>query len=250
MIRANLLILRKKRSVTGWAFVLTAGVMLAFYVYSAIARAADPAHHAAAGGLEHFQNAFTTLGLDFGTVAAILIRVEAGAGEAADGVFKELVVTGRSRLALFAARIPAAVIVTLAVFAAAMTISIVATFACAGGQPTPDAWLVLRSVGWVALSNTVVCVVAVGLGALIGSRPAALISFIAWQTIASRLLMDTSSLGAARHAVLDASLTKLMPGPHKGDAIVMTSITAILIIASWVIAAVVLGARRTVTRDA
>ena len=44
----------------------------------------------------------------FGPLAAILIGVEAGAGDASAGVFRDLVATGRSRLALFASRVPAA----------------------------------------------------------------------------------------------------------------------------------------------
>src|SRR5579859_3389973 len=162
MIAADLLKLTKKRSTTGWALLLTAGVMVAFYVYTLIAHATDPLHHGPAGGLDHFGNAFSTLGLDFGTIAAILIGVEAGAGEATDGTLKELVVTGRSRLALFGSRTPAALIVTWFVVMCAAAIATVATFAFAGGDPTPSASIVLQSWGWVLLSNSVVCVVAIG----------------------------------------------------------------------------------------
>ena len=181
MLMADLLKLRKKRSIAGWALALTVGVAVVFYAYALIAHATDPARHGPAGGLQHFNNAFSTFGLDFGTVAAILVGVEAGAGEIADGTLRELVVTGRSRLALFAARIPAAVLLTLAIAACGMAIAVAMTFAFAGGTSTPSGWLVVRAVAWVALANGVVCTVAVGLGALTGSRPAALIGLIAWQ---------------------------------------------------------------------
>ncbi|MBO0739766.1 MAG: hypothetical protein J2P48_25045, partial [Alphaproteobacteria bacterium] len=128
MIAADLLKLRKKRSVAGWALVLTAGISIVFYAYLVIAHATDPRHHGPAGGLLHFGNAISTLGLDFGTIAAILIGVEAGAGETADGTFRDLVVTGRSRLVLFVTRIPAALIVTLAVVASGLAIAILVTF--------------------------------------------------------------------------------------------------------------------------
>jgi ABC-type transport system involved in multi-copper enzyme maturation permease subunit len=249
MIRADLLKLRKKRTVTGWALVLTAGVMLVFYVYSVVKHAGDPSHYGPAGGLHHFSNAFTSLGLDFGTVAAILIGTEAGAGEVADRTLKELVVTGRSRLALFASRIPAAVILTAAVVTVAMAIATVLTFAFAGSGPTPDAALLLKSVGWVLLCNTVVCVVAVGLGAVTGSRPGTLIGLLAWQTVASRLLMDTTALGSARKSVLDAALTNLQPGPHSDRVVAMSSFTAVLVLAIWAAAATGLGAWRMQRRD-
>ena len=54
------------------------------------------------------------IALFFGPLAALLIGVEAGTGDAAAGVFRDLVVTGRSRLALFATRVPAALAVTVA----------------------------------------------------------------------------------------------------------------------------------------
>lgn len=249
MVAADVLKLRKKRSIAGWALALTAGVALVFYAYALIAHAAAPAQHGPSGGLRHFDNAFTTFGLDFGTVAAILIGVEAGAGEIADGTLRELVITGRARLALFAARIPAAVILTLAVAACAMAVAIVVTFAFADGTPTPGAWLVLRAVAWVALANSVVCIVAVGLGALTGSRPAVLIGLVAWQTIASRLLIDTTALGGARRAVLDAALAQLKPGPRAGRGVAMPAVTAALIAALWAAIAVTAGAWRSLTRD-
>ncbi|HLJ03302.1 MAG TPA: ABC transporter permease [Solirubrobacteraceae bacterium] len=250
MVAADLLKLRKKRTMTWWAFLLTVGVLIAFYAYTLIAHATDPLHHGPAGGLEHWGNAMSTLGLDFGTVAAIMIGVEAGAAEFADGTFKELVVTGRSRLALFASRIPAALIVTLCVAGCAVLITTAATFAFAGGDPTPSLSLVLQGAGWVLLSNAVVCVVAVGLGALMGSRSAALISLIAWQTIASRLLMQTSALGGARKSVLDAALTQLKPGPVGSRAVAMSSLLAVIVIALWALIAAGVGAWRTQTRDA
>jgi hypothetical protein len=249
MIGADVLKLGKKRSVTGWALALTTGVTLVFYAYALIAHASDPARHGPGGGLEHFNNAFTTFGLDFGTVAAILIGVEAGAGEIADGTLRDLVITGRSRLVLLAARIPAALILTFAIAACGMAIAISVTFTFADGAPTPSGWLVMRAVAWVALTNSVVCVVAVGVGALTGSRPAALIGLIAWQTIASRLLLDTTALGSARRAVLDAALAQLKPGPHAGRSVTMPALMAALIAAFWVVAAVAAAGARTLTRD-
>ena len=249
MIAADLLKLRKKRSVAGWALALTAGISIVFYAYLVIAHATDPHHYGPAGGLRHFTNAFSTLGLDFGTIAAILIGVEAGAGESADGIFRELVVTGRSRLALFATRIPAALIVTLVVVASGLAVATLVTFVFAGGAAIPSVWLVIRSVGWVLLANSIVCIVAVGVGALMGSRAAALISLIAWQTIATRLLLNTSALGGARKAVLDAALTQLKPGPHD-RGVVMSAVLAVVVIALWALVATALGAWRTATRDA
>ncbi len=53
MIAADVLKLRKRRSVTGWALVLTVGVSLVFYAYLVIAHATGPLHYGPAGGLRH-----------------------------------------------------------------------------------------------------------------------------------------------------------------------------------------------------
>lgn len=249
MVAADLLKLRKQRSVAGWALVLTAGIAIIYYAYLVIAHATDAQHHGPAGGLHHFANALSTLGLDFGTIAAILIGVEAGAGETADGTFRELVVTGRSRLTLFATRIPAALIATLVVVASALAVATLVTFLFAGGDPTPGTWMVVRGSAWVLLANSVVCVVAVGVGALMGSRGAALISLIAWQTIATRLLLNTHGLAGARKAVLDAAFIQLKPGPHE-HGVAMSALLAVVVIGLWAAIATSLGAWRTTSRDA
>ena len=83
------------------------------------------------------------LGLFMGPVAAILIGAEAGAGDVAAGVFRDNVLTGRPRTALFLARIPAALAVSLSVTAVGFAIGVVGTFAFAGGLSTPSASLIL-----------------------------------------------------------------------------------------------------------
>ena len=59
------------------------------------------------------------MALFFGPLAAILIGVEAGTADSSAGVFRDLVVTGRSRLALFASRVPAALALCWSVIIAA-----------------------------------------------------------------------------------------------------------------------------------
>src|ERR1700760_1099791 len=78
---------------------------------------------------------------------------EAGAGDLAAGVFRDNVLTGRSRLALFLARIPAALTVTLAVIGIGFAFGLAVTFTFAGGLPTPSGSLILESAGWLALAN-------------------------------------------------------------------------------------------------
>ena len=84
------------------------------------------------------------LALFFGPLAAIMIGTDAGAGDLAAGVFRDLVVTGRSRVALFAARVPAALGLCWLVMLVAYVVMVIGTYALASGTPTPGAALVIN----------------------------------------------------------------------------------------------------------
>ena len=108
MTGADFLKLRKKRSTMIWALVLALLPVVVFYAVNAVEHASN-ASHEAAGGIDSFHTGVRLLGgLFFGPLVAILIGVELGTTDSSAGVFRDLVVTGRSRLALFATRVPAA----------------------------------------------------------------------------------------------------------------------------------------------
>ncbi len=251
MIGAELLRLRKKRGFIALvALILVAPVVIALG-YDVIAHASNPVKHGPAGGLHNYTNLLAMLGLFMGPVAAILIGAEAGAGDLAAGVFRDNVVTGRSRTALFLARIPAALVVSLSVTAVGFLIGVAGTFAFAGGLATPSASLILESAGWLALANGVVCVIAIGLGSATGSRPGTITALVGWQLVLSPLLLRASSLGSIRRVLLDGALQFLSPGPANGAPTVAMSVAgALVVLALWMLVIPALGALRTQTRDA
>ena len=108
MFGADFLKLRRKRGILIWALVLALAPIVIFFMVMAIQHASNPAKYEPAGGASNFGDGLRVLALFFGPLAAILIGVEAGTSDASAGVFRDLVVTGRSRLALFASRVPAA----------------------------------------------------------------------------------------------------------------------------------------------
>jgi hypothetical protein len=251
MVWAELLRLRKKRGFMALVLAVVLGPMLIAVGYNAIEHVSDPSHHGPAGGLHHYGQLLDMLGVFMGPVAAVLIGAEAGAGDLAAGVFRDNVVTGRSRLALFLARIPAALAVTFAVIALGFAVAIATTFAFAGGLPTPSASLLLQSAGWLALANGVVCVVAVGVGSLTGSRPGTITALIAWELVLSPLLVQQASLGSLRNGLLDGVLLFLKPGPMSGaPTITMAVAVAVGVTIVWLAILPALGAWRMQTRDA
>ncbi len=249
MFSAEVLKLRRNRGLMAFAFLLTVGVMAFYFGYTAIRHAADSSVYGPAGGTDGFQHAVRMLGLYFGGLVAILLGTEAGTSDLSTGVFRDLVTTGRSRLALFAVRAPAAIAVSLTFTLAAFLVAVACAFQFAGGLATPSASLVFESLGWVALANAVLACLATGVGSLTGSRGLTLTAVIGWEVIVSQMLLNATSLGSLRDVLLPASLAHLAPIPT-GIPFSMSTGAAVAVIAGWAVVPTAVGAWRTRTRDA
>ncbi|MGH2895777.1 MAG: hypothetical protein ACRDPM_21260 [Solirubrobacteraceae bacterium] len=252
MIGAEILKVRRNRSVMAFALLLTVGVIVLMYGYVAVQHASNPVQHEPAGGILGMHRGIRDLGEFFGMLAAVLIGAEVGTADLSSGVFRDLVSTGRSRLALFGVRLPAAAIVTLCMSAAAYALVVVATFVFADGTPTPDLGLILQGAGWIALANVVVTAVAVGVGSLTGSRALTLTAVIGWQAILTNILVDVSSLGSARDALLTPALSNLEPltlGSSDTPVLMATGL-AVAVTCAWLVIPQLMGAWRTRARDA
>jgi ABC-type transport system involved in multi-copper enzyme maturation permease subunit len=253
MTGADFLKLRKKRGTLIWALVLALGPLLAFFIVRAIQHASDPAKYGPAGGLGCYPNALRLLAVFFGPLAAILIGVEAGAGDVVSGVFRDLVATGRSRLALFASRLPAALALCCLVVGLGYVLLVMGSFVFASGTPTPDAGLLAEGVGFTFLSTGAVCALAVGFAALTASRTVALTVLIGWQLVASPILANISSLEDSRKAILSQALVHFSPvnlGGEHGTTVTMSGGVALIVLLAWLTVFVSLGAWRTATMDA
>jgi hypothetical protein len=237
--------------------VLTVGVTV---LYLAVILARHGGH---LPGTQTLSDGTSLTGQYFGSFAAILIGAEAGTADTAGGVFRDLAATGRSRTALFLARVPAAVTVALAFTLSAFLVSVAAAYACHGPAPAPGAALVAESAGWVILATAVVTTLATGAGSLTGSRPLTITAIIGWNTVATSVLYVAGFLGAARDLVLLIALGELLPGPaiggraHPGSTnalvnfkLAMPAAVAVAVILGWVTVAVAAGAWRTRVRDA
>lgn len=245
MTGADFLKIRKKRSILIWALVLAFVPMIIFLVANGVQNESP-----------QFRDGLNVLARLFGPLAAILIGVEAGTTDSSNGVLRDLIVTGRSRLALFASRVPAALAMCWLVTVSAYVLMAVGTVALTvNGEPTPSVTLILNALGFTALSTGVICVVAVGFSSLIDSKPGAIIALIAWQIVASPLIVAIESLGGARDGVLSQALTHFSPvrfetGRHGAAILTMSTATAVLVVAAWLVVFLALGAWRTNTMDA
>jgi hypothetical protein len=113
MIRAEFMKQARRRGLMIAAAVLTVGAVIAYFAVEEALHLHNPGQYSAAGGTHGLVNADFILAV-LGAVVAILLGASAGAADVTAGVFRNLVTTGRSRAALFLARIPAGVALSIA----------------------------------------------------------------------------------------------------------------------------------------
>jgi hypothetical protein len=253
LVRAELLKLRKRRGLSVTLLLLTVGASVVTYGILALLHGVNPGHHGPAGGVQNLGNVLWLLS-SLGAVAAVLVGVTAGAGDLGAGVFRELVVTGRSRTALFLARIPGGMAFLLSCVAAAYAIAAVASVALAGSLTAPSTSSLVAGGLWLVLTTTVYFVLALGLSSLIGSRTIPIVSLLAWRLAVMPIVLSLTFLGGWRDVFPDAGIEAL--APHEfvkqlqiGNLSLSAAGGAVGLLL-WMGAALALGAWRTARRDA
>jgi len=130
MIGTRLMELRKRRGIMITILVVVVGLPAVFLGIRLILHATDPKSYGPAGGADIFTNLVAGPMNVFGFIVAALLGCTAGSSDLSDGMFRHLVVTGRSRVALYFARIPAGLtIIVSAVAAGFAIICLVCSFA-------------------------------------------------------------------------------------------------------------------------
>ncbi|MEP7180065.1 MAG: hypothetical protein ABI775_13335 [Pseudonocardiales bacterium] len=115
MIATRFMELRRRRGLMVALALVTIGIPTVFLLVRLILHAADPKTYGPAGGYNIYTALTAGVLYIFGFIVAAALGATAGSVDLTDGMFRHLVITGRSRLALYLARIPAglAIIVPL-----------------------------------------------------------------------------------------------------------------------------------------
>jgi hypothetical protein len=254
MAAAEFLKVRRRRGLVAWSAILTVGAVLAVSGITAMLHAENPAKYGPAGGVSHLSDGMAWLAL-LSSVAAVLIGATVGAGDLQAGVFRDLVSTGRSRVALFAARIPGGLALLWPLVAFAWAISCAASVALAGNLTIPGISLMAAGGAWVLIVTTSMYVLTLGVASLTGSRTAAVGQVFAWQFVLSPLLLQVSGLGVIRQGIQMAALGRFIPaGLQSGSSDPVSSTMSVgvaaLVITAWAVIPLAAGAWRTKARDA
>ena len=245
LIRAEALKLRRRRGMLALCVTMTFGVVALMVLVAAIQHAGNPLEHGPAGGMMAFRDVMfvqTLLMLVVGTI----VGATAGAQDLESGVFRDLAATGRSRTALFGARIPGACAIVLPIGALAAAAAAISAFAFADGAATPHAATILDATAGVLTGGALTATVAVGLAALTASKAPVIATMLALNLALAPLLSGISWLGDLRQAIPTNAVFRIGEGPH---VIEMGLFTAIVVALAWAAAAFATGAWRTRARE-
>ncbi|MFZ0665610.1 MAG: hypothetical protein WAM97_07630, partial [Acidimicrobiales bacterium] len=246
LVTSKLMELRKRRGMMVAVLLLSVGVMVVLNAIFLILHAADPATYGPAGGINKLR-AFSLAFIQVFGISAILIGAASGSTDLSDGMFRHLVSTGRSRLALFVSRIPAGLLLILPITAFAYLVeSLIAVYAAPTGLQTiiggikraqigsggsvvisphvvmasavPSTRLLIEVGGWLMLEVAVAFVIGLGLGSLTGSRSATIAILIAMQLIVTPILSGVSipHLINLQRAFVGVALGQLEPSGLTG----------------------------------
>ena len=133
MIATRYMELRKRRGLMIALIVVNIGIPTIFLVVRLLAHAFDPKSYGPAGGYSIYTGLVAGVMYVFGFIVAATLGCTAGSVDLSEGMFRHLVVTGRSRLAIYLARIPAGLVIVLPLVAIGFTIVCVV---CVFAAPT------------------------------------------------------------------------------------------------------------------
>ena len=122
MITTRFMELRRRRGLMIALVAVYVGIPTVFLVVRLISHAVDPKSFGPAGGYDIFNTLVLAFMYVFGFIVAAVVGCTAGSVDLTDGMFRHLVVTGRSRLALYFARVPAGLAIVIAMVAVGYTI--------------------------------------------------------------------------------------------------------------------------------
>ena len=249
MISAEFLRLRRSRALVAWSLVLTSGAVALMYLVVQGFHWSDSLHNGPAGGVENLRRGLMVLSL-VGGVGAAIVGTAVGTGDLSSGVFRDLVVTGKSRVALFAARTPGALCFWLPIVLAGYAVAIAFSFAFAGGLATPGAATIAKDGLWVLVVSAITLLVSIGVSSVIGSRGISIGVLLGWELAVTPLLLNISALGVTRESLLAAATRRIQPFHSDRVDVTMSLAAALVVLALWVVVPQAAGAWRTATRDA
>ncbi|HET8894341.1 MAG TPA: hypothetical protein VFM96_09625 [Gaiellaceae bacterium] len=254
LVGADLLKLRKRRGLVAVVSLLAIGSIVITYGVMEILHLVNSVKHGPAGGIQNLGHG-TFVVAALGGVAAVIVGTSAGVGDLDAGVYRDLAVTGRSRMSLFLSRIPAGLIFVVPFVAVGYALASIASVAFAGSLPSPSVHLLAVGGLWALLEVTFYYVLSLALSTLLGSRSYTIGTVLAFRLAITPLLASISALGIVRELLPGVAMQNLAPAAfggsiRQGPAVGMSLAATAAVLIVWTAVALALGAWRDTTRDA
>ena len=122
MIATRFMELRRRRGLMITLVLVTVGFPTVFLAVRLLLHAIAPKTYGSAGGYDIYTAMSAGVLYTFGFIVAATLGCTAGSVDLSEGMFRHLVITGRSRLALYLARIPAGLAIIVSLVAIGFTI--------------------------------------------------------------------------------------------------------------------------------
>jgi hypothetical protein len=122
MVTTRFMELRRRRGLIIALIAVNIGIPVVFLAVRLISHAVAPKSYGPAGGYDIFTTLVIGFMYVFGFIVAAVVGCTAGSVDLTEGMFRHLVITGRSRMALYLARIPAGLAIVIAMVAVGYTI--------------------------------------------------------------------------------------------------------------------------------
>jgi hypothetical protein len=251
---SDLLKLRRRRGLVATVGLLTVVAAVGIYGVMELLHLVNAAKYGSAGGINRLGHGAFVLAALAG-VAATLVGATVGTGDLESGVYRELVVTGRSRRRLFVSRLVGGATFLLPFVVVAYAIEAAASVVFADGSGAPGVHLLATTGLWTVLEVVFYYLLAVGVGCVVGVRSYTIGILLAWRLAVTPILAGISVLGVVREAIPGVAVQALAPtalgetvrmGPH----IPMSTAAIAVVLIAWTAVAVVAGGWRDTTRDA
>ncbi len=122
MIATRFMELRRRRGLMIALILVTVGIPTVFLAIRLLLHAFAPKTYGPAGGYDIYSALVSGVLYVFGFIVAATLGATAGSADLNEGMFRHLVVSGRSRLAIYVARIPAGLAIIVPLVAVGFTI--------------------------------------------------------------------------------------------------------------------------------
>ena len=153
MVTTRFMELRRRRGLMIALIAVNIGIPTVFLAVRLISHAVDPKSYGPAGGYSIFTSLVAGVMYVFGFIVAAVVGCTAGSVDLTEGMFRHLVISGRSRVALYLARIPAGLAIVIAMVAIGYTIVCGVCSFAAPTQLNYDGVIVPQGLSRAALDN-------------------------------------------------------------------------------------------------